>query len=210
MRLYIATSNPGKLRDFAHAAKAFPHVEILPLPGLNQIPAPEETADTFLGNATLKALAYSTLLPDEIVLADDSGIVVPALGGQPGVRSARYADDLAFPGSGSTDQRNLDCLLAQTAHLHRTEAHYTAVIAAARQGQIVATARGQVHGTLLNAPCGTSGFGYDPIFYLPELDLTMAEIDMDTRLKISHRGRALASLLSTLPSSHAVTAQSQR
>jgi XTP/dITP diphosphohydrolase len=210
MRLYIATSNPGKLRDFAHAARAFPHVEILPLPGLNEIPAPDETADTFLGNATIKALAYGALLPHEIVLADDSGIVVPALNGKPGVRSARYADDEGFKQPGTTDARNLNCLLANTAHLHQPPAHYTAVLAAARQGQILATAEGRVDGTLLAAPRGTGGFGYDPIFHLPELNLTMAEIDPATRLRVSHRGRALVSLLSILDPSLTVIAQSER
>jgi XTP/dITP diphosphohydrolase len=195
MRLYIATSNPGKLSDFAHAAQAFPQVEILPLPGLNEIDAPDETADTFLGNATIKALAYGALLPGELVVADDSGILVPALNGEPGVRSARYADDRGFTGTGSTDERNLNCLLAHTAHIEQPAAHYTAVLAAARDGQIVASAEGRVDGTLLAAPRVTGGFGYDPIFHLPELALTMAEIDPDTRLRISHRGRALVALL---------------
>jgi XTP/dITP diphosphohydrolase len=195
MRLYIATSNPGKLRDFAHAAAAFPQVEILPLPGINDINAPDETADTFLGNATIKALAYGALLPGEFVVADDSGIVVPALAEEPGVRSARYADDCGFAGTGSTDERNLNCLLAHTAHLEQPAAHYTAVLAAARHGQIVATAEGRVDGTLLAAPRGDDGFGYDPIFHLPEHGLTMAEIAPDTRLRISHRGRALVALL---------------
>jgi len=197
MRLYVATSNPGKLRDFAHAAAAFPQVEIVPLPGLGYISAPEEDADTFLGNALIKARAYSQLAPGEIVLADDSGISVPALDGAPGVRSARYAEDEGFLYEGTTDQRNLACLLDRTAHLtgDARAAHYTCVLAAVRDGELLATGNGTLHGLLLTTPRGDHGFGYDPIFLIPSLDLTMAEIDPDTRLRLSHRGQALVDLL---------------
>ncbi len=205
MKLYVATSNPGKLRDFAFAASAFADVEILPLPNLGSIDAPEETADTFLGNATIKALAYSALLPGEIVIADDSGIVVPALGGEPGVRSARYAEDRGFTHPGTADERNLACLLGRAKGLGETPAFYTAVLAAARGGGVIATAAGRVDGVLLGIPRGTGGFGYDPIFYLPELGVTMAEIDAQTRLTVSHRGRALVGLLERLRPSEAKT-----
>lgn len=198
MKLYVATSNPGKLRDFAFSAQAFPGVEILPLPHLDSIPPPEETADTFLGNAILKALAYSVLMPAEMVIADDSGIVVSALGGEPGVRSARYAEDQGFEHAGTADERNLACLLANTRGLGLTAAFYTAVLAAAKNGEVIATAEGRVDGVLLDAPRGVSGFGFDPIFYLPDLKQTMAEIDAETRLRVSHRGRALLGLLKLL------------
>ena len=200
MRLYVATSNPGKLRDFAHAAAAFPQVEIVPLPGLGYISAPEEDADTFLGNALIKARAYSQLAPGENVLADDSGISVPALGGAPGVRSARYAEDEGFHAPGTPDERNLACLLARTAHLRPAAriAHYTCVLAAVRNGRLLATGTGELHGTLLTAPRGDHGFGYDPIFLIPSLSLTMAEIDPETRLRLSHRGQALIALLCRL------------
>lgn len=198
MKLYVATSNPGKLRDFAFSAQAFPGVEILPLPNLASIPTPEETAETFVGNAIIKALAYSVLMPGEMVIADDSGIVVPALAGEPGVRSARYAEDQGFEFAGTADERNLACLLANTKGMELTAAFYTAVLAAVRDGEVIATAEGRVDGLLLDAPRGVRGFGFDPIFYLEVQKQTMAEIDEETRLRVSHRGRALLDLLKML------------
>src|ERR1700727_1989738 len=112
MKLYIATSNPGKLRDFA--AAAFRHVKLIPLPGINDIPATAEDQPTFDGNARLKAIYYSHYASGEIVIADDSGLEVDALGGAPGVRSARYAEDQLFNGplNLTIDERNNLCLLA--------------------------------------------------------------------------------------------------
>jgi XTP/dITP diphosphohydrolase len=205
MHLYIATSNPGKLRDFAHAAQAFPNVIIAPLPNLKSIPAPEETADTFEGNALIKALAYSALTPHEIVVADDSGIVVRGLNGAPGVRSARYADGEGFPGPGTPDQRNNACLLDRAAKLRYRDVSYACSLAAVRDGKLLATGFGELQGRLMDAPRGTHGFGYDPIFEVLELNRTMAEVDEDTRLRMSHRGRALVKLikhLATLPTTH--------
>ena len=198
MRLYVATTNPGKLRDFAHAATAFPDVTILPLPGLETIEAPNETATTFEGNALIKALAYGALAPDEIVLADDSGITVRGLGGAPGVRSARYADDEQFVYEGTQDQRNLACLLDRATKLRYRDVSYECVLAAVRHGELLASGYGELEGRLMLEPRGTGGFGYDPIFDILELGQTMAEIDDETRLLISHRGRALVHLLKRL------------
>ena len=198
MRLYIATSNPGKLRDFAHAAQAFPGVEILPLPGIAGIPAPEETADSFEGNALIKALAYGELMPSEIVVADDSGISVRGLNGAPGVRSARYADDEGFSGAGTQDERNRACLLERSAKLRYRDVSYLCTLAAVRGGELIASGFGELQGRLMDAPRGTDGFGYDPIFEVLELNQTMAEVDPDTRLAMSHRGRALVDLLRRL------------
>jgi XTP/dITP diphosphohydrolase len=197
MRLYVATSNPGKLRDFAFAALSYPNIEILPLPNLDRLAPPEESADSFRGNALIKATAYSAVAPGEVVLADDSGIVVPALHGEPGVRSARYAEDQGFPGAGTTDERNTACLLARAAHLEgpARAAEYRCVLAAVRGGDLLYSAEGSLDGILLREPRGTAGFGYDPVFFLPELGLTMAEVDPETRLQLSHRGRALRALL---------------
>src|SRR6185312_12360691 len=109
MTLYIATTNPGKLRDFAAAANHT--ITIEPLPGLKEIPAPPEDEPTFEGNARLKAIYYSRLVPGKIILADDSGLEVDALNGAPGVRSARYAEDSNFPAPSGvgTDERNNLC-----------------------------------------------------------------------------------------------------
>lgn len=204
LRLYVATSSQGKLRDFRTAARAHA-VDIQPLPGLESIEPPDETGDTFFANALLKATYYSGFAPGELVIADDSGLEVDALSGAPGVRSARYAADAGITDSpdaplDNTDVWNNMVLLQQMAAVpveNRT-ARYHCVLVAARSGEPAATADGSVEGVLLSAPRGTGGFGYDPLFYLPELELTMAEIDLETKLSLSHRGRALEALLAKL------------
>jgi XTP/dITP diphosphohydrolase len=200
MHLYIATSNPGKLRDFAAAASQ--QITLTPLPGLREIPAPEEDQLTFEGNARLKAIYYSRHAPGQIVIADDSGLEVDALHGAPGVRSARYADDEHFPGGGTTDERNNLCLLEALRNIPRPHtARYRCVLAAARDGEVLCTGDGTVEGEILAAPRGAGGFGYDPLFLVPAENRTMAELDIATKLTFSHRGRAFAALLHKLPSS---------
>jgi XTP/dITP diphosphohydrolase len=202
MILYIATSNPGKLRDFAAAADN--RISLTPLPGLNEIAPPHEDQPSFEGNARLKAIYYSQHLPNQIVLADDSGLEVDALNGAPGVRSARYADDQHFPGSLSStlDERNNLCLLGALSHIPNTahQARYHCVLAAARNGKVLAIGDGTVEGEILMTPRGTLGFGYDPLFYLPSHNKTMAELDAATKLTFSHRGRAFSALLNSLTS----------
>jgi XTP/dITP diphosphohydrolase len=199
--IYVATSNPGKLRDFA--AVTSQQIILAPLPNIKAIPAPEEDQPTFEGNARLKAIFYSRFAPGHIVLADDSGLEVDALHGDPGVRSARYADDHAFPADGPLeplDLRNNLCLLQALAKSPNktTTARYRCVLAAARDGEVLCTGDGTVEGEILPAPRGTGGFGYDPLFYLPDRHKTMAELDPQTKLSFSHRGRAFASLLHAL------------
>ena len=203
MYLYAATTNPGKLRDFAQAAT--PSLTIEPLPDLDTLPTPEETAPTFEGNAILKAIAYSKAAPGLLILADDSGLEVDALNGAPGVRSARFADDRSFTTNRPLppDQRNNLCLLdllAATRESDRT-ARYRCVLAVARDSQLLATASGTVEGEILAVPRGAGGFGYDPLFLLPDEGRTMAELAPAERHQHSHRGRALAALLQsgTLP-----------
>ena len=200
MKLYIATTNPGKLRDFQAAAS--PNVIIEPLPGLGEIPAPAEDELTFEGNARVKAIYYSHHLRGEIVLADDSGLEVDALNGAPGVRSARYAGDNQFtgPASATTDARNNLFLQQALSKLpvQQPTARYHCVLAAARDGKILCIAHGTVEGEILPTPRGASGFGYDPLFYLPDHKKTMAELDPQTKLRFSHRGRAFAALLKAL------------
>jgi XTP/dITP diphosphohydrolase len=203
MNLYIATSNPGKLRDFAAAATH--NITLTPLPNLNQIPAPPEDQPTFEGNARLKAIYYSRHAPGEIVIADDSGLEVDALHGAPGVRSARYADDHNFHPTGTsealgTDHRNNLYLLENLTGIPLTErsGRYHCVLAAARDGQILAIGHGAVEGEILSSPRGNGGFGYDPLFYLPDRHATMAELGLTTKLAFSHRGRAFTALLREL------------
>ncbi|MBV8436014.1 MAG: non-canonical purine NTP pyrophosphatase [Silvibacterium sp.] len=201
--LYAATSNAGKLRDFA-AAAGENDVNVLPLPNLEAIPPPPEDEPTFETNARAKAIYYSRFLLGEIVVADDSGIEVDALGGKPGVRSARYAADASFmtDSAGGTDQRNNLYLLARLTGIptNRRSARYCCVLAVARDGKCLLTAEGTVEGEILTAPRGDGGFGYDPLFYLPELGRTMAEIDLATKLCLSHRGRALRALIAAMHS----------
>ena len=202
--LYTATTSQGKLRDFSTVASAF-DIEIEPLTILATIPAPEETGLAFIDNAILKAIYYSRFAPEEMVLADDSGLEVDALNGAPGVRSARFASDEGLIDSpdaplDNTDVWNNIVLLKKLADVpaEKRTARYRCVLAAARNGQVLHTAEGAVGGTILEAPRGTGGFGYDPLFYLPDMGKTMAEMDLETKLSLSHRGRALQKLLPML------------
>ena len=198
MTLYAATSNPGKLAEFATSASSS-GIEVLPLPNLASIPEPIEDADTFQGNADLKARAYSLTLPNELVFADDSGLSVDALHGAPGVRSARYADDLHIePGLGSKDDRNNRALLAQLGSNPDRTARFVCTLALARNGEILLRAEGFAEGEILPAPRGAGGFGYDPLFFLPALGLTMAELPRDQKWQLSHRGNAFRQLISRL------------
>ena len=209
--LYAATTNPGKLRDFAVAA-ADSGFAIEPLPRLREVPAPDENQPTFEGNARLKAQYYSRIAaPGSLVLADDSGLEVDALDGVPGVRSARYAQDAGFVpnrdtqpglgwlGAGTVDVRNNLYLLDQMHEVTQRSARYRCVLALACAGATLATAEGSVEGEILTAPHGTGGFGYDPLFWLPELRRTMAEISLEEKHTLSHRGRAFRALLPSLP-----------
>ncbi|HWB32513.1 MAG TPA: non-canonical purine NTP pyrophosphatase [Acidobacteriaceae bacterium] len=211
MILSAATSNPGKLRDFAWAAQGYlpggEPVEIVPLPGLSRIPPPVEDGATFEENARLKAVYYSRCAPEAWVVADDSGLEVDSLGGRPGVRSARFAEDvgprsdaeemgIALSGAEIDERNNATLLqLIEGVPAEKRAARYRCVLALARCGEVAATAEGLLEGRMLFAPRGAGGFGYDPLFLLPDLNLTMAEIDPGTRLKVSHRGRALRVLL---------------
>ena len=203
LRLLAATTSQGKLRDFRIAAQAH-SVSIDPLPALSVVPVPEENGDTFVANATLKAVYYSQFAPGMLVLADDSGLEVDALDGAPGVRSARFAADTGLVDSpdanDNTDVWNNMILLQRLAGIPpvlRT-ARYRCVLVAACDGQPMHAAEGALEGLILEAPRGTGGFGYDPLFYLPALDKSMAELDLETRHTLSHRGRAFAALLPLL------------
>jgi XTP/dITP diphosphohydrolase len=203
--ILIASSNAGKLRDFSIAADEAGRsgsIALEFLPGLSDIPAAPENEDTFEGNAQSKAVYYSKFVPGKLVLADDSGLEVDALNGAPGVRSARYADDAGIePTAGeSVDQANNGLLLANLVGVpeDRRQARYRCVLALARDGECLLTAEGHVDGRILMQPVGSGGFGYDPLFLLPELRLTMAQIDLGTKHRLSHRGRAFRALLDSL------------
>jgi len=210
MVLYAATTNAGKIRDFAAADRAdgaANEIQVLPLPGISGISEPVEAAPNFAGNARLKAVYYSRCAPGLLVLADDSGLEVAALDGAPGVRSARYAEGFAtrrrrirMDEPFSRDARNNLCLLEAMRNVPVTErgGRYRCVLALARDGDVLLTAEGTVEGEILTVPRGEGGFGYDPLFYLPKLGKTMAEIDAAEKWNHSHRGRAFRALLEQL------------
>lgn len=205
MRLYAATSNAGKLRDFAIAAERS-GILIEPLPGLPEITAPPEDEPTFEGNARAKSLYYSRYAPGELVMADDSGLEVDALNGEPGVRSARYAADAGFTLDRleSIDERNNLYLLSRLSNVptNRRQARYRCALSVARDGICMFIGQGAVEGDILTKPLGTGGFGYDPLFYVAALGKTMAEIDLNTKHKMSHRGAAFRALLVSMPQSN--------
>jgi len=197
VRFFVATTNTGKLRDFA-AASAGAEIELAPLPGLHEIPPPAEDEATFEGNARVKALFYSQFAPGALVLADDSGLEVDALRGAPGVRSARYAEDAGYGTAALTlDERNNLCLaeaLRDVPEPHR-RARYRCVLVAARDGAVVAVGTGTVEGRIAATASGSGGFGYDPWFVPDGEERSMAALEPAVRLRLSHRGRALADLL---------------
>jgi len=205
MLLYAATTNPGKLRDFARAAASSPSIRIEPLPNIAAIPSPPEDEPTFEANARAKAIYYSLRAPNLLVLADDSGLEVAALDNAPGVRSARFAADLAHPGDSDTpDLRNNAALLAALAGVPeaRRQARYRCALALARDGEVLHTAEGAVEGLILTVPRGAGGFGYDPLFFLPALNRTMSELPPAGRLALNHRGHAISALLDRLNLAH--------
>lgn len=193
-RLYVATSNPGKLRDFRAAAAAY-SIEIDPLPNLKSLPEVKEDAPTFEANAQKKAEFYSLHANGEPVLADDSGLAVDALNGAPGIHSARYAAGPEHPNS--TDAENNAKLLrelANTPDAQRT-ARFVCTIAIAQAGRTLATFRGEASGIILHQARGNGGFGYDPLFFFPSLNKTFAELTPEEKAAVSHRGQAFRKLL---------------
>ncbi len=198
-KLFLASSNPGKLGEFRVLAReeAIPSpVELQLLPNFDSLPAFEETAPTFAENVAGKALHYSQFC-DELVFADDSGLVVASLGGAPGVHSARYAGPLA-----TNAQRNealLDALRGKKGS--ERAACFVCAIALARKGRALAIVTDRVEGEILEAPRGSGGFGYDPVFYFPHLKKTFAELSAEEKNQHSHRGKAFRRLLANLTTS---------
>lgn len=192
MKLYLATSNPGKLRELGALAEGEGFV-LAAVPEYDRLPrAPEEDA-SFALNALEKALHYSRL-SDGLVVADDSGLVVDALGGRPGPHSARYA------GPRATDADNNSKLLKELGGLpeEKRTARYVCVLALAERNRLLALSSDSCAGRILEAPRGRAGFGYDPLFYFPPLGKTMAELEVGEKNRHSHRGKAFRALLQYL------------
>jgi len=201
-RILIATSNAGKLRDFAGAAARF-GVEIAGIPDFSSLPAVVEDGLTFEANARKKAEAYSRYVPGEIVVADDSGLEIDALNGAPGVHSARYAaPDLQNKqpheaDANTDDGANNARVLRELKEVppEKRTGRFVCVLAAARDGETLATFRGTAEGMILDAPRGTNGFGYDPLFYFPAIGKTFAELSAEEKSRYSHRGAAFRRFL---------------
>ena len=191
----MATSNAGKLREYRDLAGANP-IEIELLPRFAELPAFDESAPTFAENSAGKANHYSRFT-DELLIADDSGLVVPSLGGAPGVHSARYA----CPNASDADR--VRKLLKEMREKSGEERHarFVCVLTLAQQGRALAVFSDSVEGVIAAEPRGSGGFGYDPVFYFPKLGRTYAEITREEKNEYSHRGRAFRKLLQLLASS---------
>jgi len=185
-RFLLATTNKGKLREFRSLLSGWiPETEILSLGHFPPMDPPAETGDTFQENARIKAKYYSLKAKGIFVVAEDSGLVVPVLNGEPGVRSSRYA------GPNATDRENLEHLLYQlTGRANRVAFFFTAGVVA-MDGKILFECQGRVNGEILKAARGNRGFGYDPVFYHPELNRSFAQISSEEKNRVSHRGQAM-------------------
>ena len=195
VKLQLASSNSGKLREYRVLAAGQP-VELGLVPNFSSLPAFDESAPTFAENAAGKALHYSRFA-EFPVIADDSGLIVPALGGAPGVHSARYA------GPSASDADRVQKLLAEMRGKQGEErrARFVCVLAMAEKGRAIAVFSASVEGLIADAPRGTDGFGYDPIFSFPALGRTYAETTREEKNQYSHRGRTFRKLLAFLAAS---------
>jgi XTP/dITP diphosphohydrolase len=190
VKLYCATGNPGKLREFRLAGELL-GIDVEPLADLKSIRPPDENGATFEENAGLKAAYYSRLAPGPL-FADDSGLEVDALGGEPGVYSARYA------GPNAGDAANNRLLLERLGEETNRSGRFVCAIALAEAGEVRRTFRGEVEGRILRERRGPGGFGYDPLFYYPPFGCSFGEVDGPKKFDVSHRGKALRELLKYL------------
>jgi XTP/dITP diphosphohydrolase len=190
LKVYCATGNTGKLKEFELAAEGT-GIDVALLPGFRGLPACEEDGATFAENAAIKARCYGAHVAG-LLFADDSGLVVDALGGAPGVRSARFA------GPGANDERNNRLLLERLRGVRHRTARFVCVIALAQGTEVRGLFEGSVEGVILEEPSGAGGFGYDPLFYYPPFGCTFGEATEEQKLAVSHRGQAFAKMLRSL------------
>ena len=201
MKLVLATSNLHKILELKSILRTIiKGVDIYSLRDFSNYKAPKETGETFAENAELKA-AHAAKELNMVAIADDSGLVIPALSGEPGVKSRRYA------GEEATDKENREKLIDKLSHMpveHRS-GYFECALCFASPEKIIKTVLGKCEGTLLIEPRGGSGFGYDPLFIKYDYNKTMAELDEDTKNRISHRRKALEKLLVTLEAEISLT-----
>jgi XTP/dITP diphosphohydrolase len=196
-RVLIATSNPGKLRDFAGAA-ATHAIEIASIPNFPSLRPVVEDGQTFEANARKKAEGYSLYVPGEVVLADDSGLEVDALGGAPGVHSARYAAEEPHRAEENTDDEANNARVLRDLRgvpPEKRTGRFVCVLAAARDGSTLQVFRGTAEGIIRDSPRGSNGFGYDPLFFFPQIQKTFAELTTEEKAQYSHRGAAFRKFL---------------
>ncbi|MEO8591807.1 MAG: RdgB/HAM1 family non-canonical purine NTP pyrophosphatase [Candidatus Solibacter sp.] len=189
IHLFCATGNAGKLREFRLAAD-LSRISIEHVPGFKQLPEAVEDGATFQENAVKKALHYSPHVSG-LLFADDSGLEVDALGGAPGVYSARYS------GVHATDEANNRLLLENLRGAANRKARFVCAIALVEGPRVVGVYHGAVEGEILHEARGVDGFGYDPLFYCPEFGCTFGEATPEQKFSLSHRGRAFRALLQT-------------
>lgn len=184
IKLLIASNNKGKLREFQTLLEGLPF-ELITLKDAGITTSVDETGDTYQDNAKLKAVTYARL-SGQLTLADDSGLEVDALGGEPGPRAARYA------GENASDKEKIDFLLSKLKNVpwEQRKARFHCVIALAFPGDGTTVCQGECAGYIMLEPKGEQGFGYDPVFYVPEFDKTMAELSMEEKNQLSHRASA--------------------
>jgi len=202
-RVLVATSNPGKLRDFAGAAAPL-GITIANIPNFSSLPEVVEDGSTFEENARKKAESYSLAVPGELVLADDSGLEIDALDGAPGVHSARYAardlqnNEPHAAECNTDDEANNARVLRELEGVpeQKRTARFVCVLAVARDGHTLHTFRGAAEGIILDALRGKNGFGYDPLFFFPAIRKTFAQLDAEEKSRYSHRGAAFRAFLS--------------
>jgi XTP/dITP diphosphohydrolase len=199
IRLFLASSNNGKLKEFHALAAKVPHgflLDLQLLPNFSSVPAFEEDAPTFGENAAGKALYYSRI-SDLPVIADDSGLIVDALGSAPGVHSARYA------GPNASSEERIEKLLSEmrASGSKDRRARFVCVIALARAGRVSAVFSDSVEGEILQNPRGSEGFGYDPVFFFPPEGKCFAEMSADEKNRYSHRAKAFRKLVDFLATS---------
>ena len=193
----VATSNSGKIRDLAGAASHY-GIEIKQIPNLSSLPLVVEDGQTFEENARKKAEEYSVYVPGELVIADDSGLEVDALSGAPGVHSARYAADEPHLADANTDdEANNAKLIREIKRVPpgKRTGRFICWIAAARDGKTLAVFEGKAEGIIQEAPKGSNGFGYDPLFFFPRINKTFAELTAAEKAHYSHRGEAFRKFL---------------
>ncbi|MCI0470804.1 MAG: RdgB/HAM1 family non-canonical purine NTP pyrophosphatase [Candidatus Aminicenantes bacterium] len=189
LELLIATTNRGKIKEIEMLLKEdFPGLKLYSLADLHIAIECPESGQTFYENAAAKAIFYSKLAKDVFTAADDSGLLVEALHGQPGVHSARYA------GEACDDDKNIAKLLNVLNLQENRAARFMTAIVLARNGTLIDSFSGEVHGIILQDRRGTNGFGYDPVFYYPPLGRTFAQLTIEEKNGVSHRAAAFKQL----------------